>query len=312
MSIKQIPVIIDCDPGVDDVLALMLALRTPALRVLGITTVCGNATVEYTSWNATRACLLAGRTDANVYRGAAAPLERPFLFDPEYCGKDGLCCSQLSGSPTLLHPKPAVQFLRDTLCRSPQPVTIVSIAAMTNLAEVLLRYPEVRSHIKEIVTISGYYWFNLPVARAEWNILFDPEAAEVVFSSGVPIRALGLDVTSQLKNEYAEALAAQASGPLKAFLDHSIAFIRQRGLEPGGILVDAMAVAAVLQPELAVYRRGNATVHPHCANQHLTEFIPQDGGSVLAATDFDFPAYLELLESWVNDYETCNIHQYCM
>lgn len=305
--------IIDCDPGVDDFLALVLALHSPELQVLGITTVCGNAEVAYTTWNATRACLLSGRREGvRVYSGARRPLQRPFLFDPEYCGKDGLCCSELEGSVDLIAPESAAEFLYSTLSSAREPVTIVSIAAMTNLAQVLQDHPEVKTKIKEIVTISGYYWINLPVARAEWNILFDPEAAQIVFDSGVPVRALGLDVTSQMENAYTEELAEKAPEWLRPFLLHSMAFIRERNLEPGGMLVDAIAVAAVIKPELADYRRGSAVVHPQCTDQHLTEFCAHETGLVQAAISFDSRAYVNFLVERVNSNETCNINQSCV
>ncbi|MDE7221115.1 MAG: nucleoside hydrolase [Oscillospiraceae bacterium] len=295
MGMKRIPVIIDCDPGVDDVLALLLALRAPELDVLGITTVCGNATVEYTSWNATRACLLANCGGVSVYPGAAKPMLRPFLFDAEYCGKDGLCCSDLAGSRELLAEKPAVNFLRDALLASREPVTIVSIAAMTNLGELLRDYPETKPHIKEIVTISGYYWLNPAIARAEWNILYDPEAAELVFASGVPVRALGVDVTAQLQDSYTEELTEKCTGRLRDFLSHSLAFVKAHSMAPGGILVDALAVAAVIAPELACYRRGTVRIDPRRTDQYLTEFHPEEEGTLQAAEHVDFLAYLQLL-----------------
>lgn len=292
---KRIPVIIDCDPGVDDVLALLLALRSPELEVLGITTVCGNSSVENASWNATRAFSLADCEAIAVYPGLSDPLCRPFRCDPTYCGEDGLCCSDLEGCRELISDRSAISFLRDTLAAAEEPVTIISIAGMTNLARIVVDCPEVTRNIREIVTVAGYYWSNPSVARVEWNILFDPEAAQLVFASGIPIRAIGLDVTAQLKDSYAEDLLVKSTGTLQNFLKHSVEFIRTRNLPTGGILVDAMAVAAIISPELAHYMWGTLAVNPGHTDEYLTEYFLNEKGSVLAAKAFDFTAFLKLM-----------------
>lgn len=293
MNKKQIPVIIDCDPGVDDVIALMLALGAPEVQLLGITTVNGNSTVENTTRNAARACHMAG-AHVMVYPGAEKPLCREFLYDPAYCGEDGLCDSDLQADTSVIGTRTAVGFLARTLSSAAEPVTIVSIASMTNLAQLLIAAPEVKDNIKEIVTIAGYYWIDLAAGRAEWNVLYDPEAAKIVFDSGVPVRALGLDVTGQLKEEHAAALFAESTGEFRSFLQHSLQFITEKKMNVAGILVDAMAVAAVISPELANYRRGRVRINPERSDAHLTEFTPCADGNVLAAESFDFSAYMNL------------------
>lgn len=293
MEMKQIPVIIDCDPGVDDVIALVLAFGAPEVHVLGITTVNGNSTVENTTRNAARACRIAG-VKTPVFSGAEKPLYRDFTFDPAYCGADGLCDIDLAPDTAVIQPQSALSFLTQTLREAAEPVTIVSIASMTNLAQLLMQAPELKTKIKEIVTIAGYYWLDPDAGRAEWNVLYDPEAAKLVFDSGVPVRALGLDVTAKLRLEHAQLLLEQSSHEFERFLQHSLQFITKKQMNPAGILVDAMAVAATIRPELARYRRGRAQVNPTRSDAHLMEFTPCADGNVLAAEAFDFSAYMNL------------------
>lgn len=293
MKEKPISVIIDCDPGVDDVIALALAFRSRKLNLLGITTINGNSTIENTTNNAARACRMMQRK-IPVYPGAAKPMCRAFLFDPAYCGMDGLCDSELQPDRAVIQTQSALAFFKKTLLQTTEPITIVSIASMTNLAQLLKTAPEVKGHIKEIVTIAGYYGLNPAAGRAEWNILYDPEAAQIVFAAGVPVRALGLDVTSRLKCEYAEELLNESSGEFRNFLQHSLQFVNEKQMNPAGILVDAMAVAAVICPALATYRRGVVRVNPACSDSHLTEFSERKGGNVLAAETFDFSSYMKL------------------
>lgn len=295
------PVIIDCDPGADDFLAILLALASPELNVLGITTVFGNASAEQTAWNATRACLAAGKTGVFVYAGAAAPLMSKIRPDFSYCGEDGLCDSTLSGDRALISSRYANEFLVETLEKSQEPVTIISTAAMTNLAVLLRQQPNLAYQIKEIITISGYYGQNPAAARAEWNVLLDPEAAKIVFSAPVSIRAVGLDVTADLRDSYVEQLLSAASGKIAAFMQHTTDFNVRQGLYPRSILVDGMAVAAALRSESAHYQTGCAWVYPERTDCGLMKFDSKrsDRATVYAADHFDFETYIQLLKERV-------------
>ena len=299
MMMKK-PVILDCDPGADDFLAILLLLASPEIEVLGITTVFGNAAVEQTAWNAARACLAAGKAGPLVYAGAAAPLMSRTAADFTYCGKDGLCDSPLPGDRSLLGGKSAGTFLEETLETAREPVTVISTAAMTNLAALLRRRPDLAPKISEIVTVSGYYGRDPAVARAEWNILLDPEAARIVFSAPAVIRAVGLDVTAGLQNAYVDRLLS-APGGVGAFLRQTTDFNLRNGLYPYSVLVDGMAAAAVILPGIAHYQRGTALVRPERTDSGLMEFFPGggSGASVHAADRFDYEAYLQLLEERV-------------
>lgn len=310
MMIKT-PVIMDCDPGADDFLAILLALASPELEVLGITTVFGNASAEQTAWNAARACRMAKAEDLLVYAGAEAPLGSKVALDFSYCGRDGLCDSPLPGDSTFVSDKRADIFFAEALAAAEEPVTIVSTAAMTNVAELIRQRPELTSKIKEIVTISGYYSQNPRAARAEWNILVDAAAAETVFSSPVAVRAVGLDVTAELQDRYVDRLLASARGGISDFIRHTTDYNVRHQLYPRSILVDSMAVAAVIHPEIARYQAGAVQIDPEKTDRELMQFEPEcrKGAPVYAADRFDYEAYIRLLEERVMArYETVNLH----
>lgn len=300
---KQLPIILDCDPGADDALAILLALASPELDVLGITTSFGNSSVENTTWNATRTCVLAGRRDVKVSRGAAQPLFRKLKLDTLYGGSDGLCCCALAGDAKMVTQFPADAFLMEALLTAREPVTVISTACMTNLASALLRAPAVARGIKEVVTVSGYYGLNPNVARAGWNILVDPHAAKLVLESGVRVRAAGLDVTALLQDGMVDTLLKGKQGPVCDFLAHATAYNRANGLFACSILVDAMAVATALSPGLAKYEHGYVTVDPTRTDSGLMRFEKapaEDAGSaVMAASSFHYADYLELLRGRV-------------
>lgn len=313
---ERIPVIIDCDPGADDLLAILLAFASPELEVLGITTAFGNSTVDKTTINATRACVLAGTKMVKVYKGAASPMTGQAILDTSYCGKDGLCDSTLPGDTHLVSSRTAADFIVDTLNCSAQPVTIVSTAAMTNIALALCKAPSVWKSIKEITTISGYYGLNASVARAEWNILLDPTAAKVVYDSGAPIRAAGVDVRGVLQESYLDELLLSGCGAVYDFLNHTTSYNRAHLVDVYSVLIDAMAVAQLLLPDLATYACGVATVHPHHKDETLIRFRPcadADCTTMLAAECFDFKRYIYLLKDRIFFHDDIiDLDQYCV
>lgn len=297
---NQIPVIIDCDPGADDALGILLALNCPQLKVLGITTVCGNGPAAQMAKNAARICALAGRSDIQIYQGAEQPLARSLAFSPLYCGNDGLCDTGLTEHMELIAEKTAQEFLLETLAGSQKAVTVIATAGFTNLAAAILKNPAVTGGIREIVAASGYFGLNPEPNRAEWNILVDPEAADVVYHSGVPVRAVGLDVSAGLKDSFAEHLLAEGSGSVHDFLLQCTRYNRQAGLAAYSLLVDAMAVAVVIDPALAEYVTGEAAIDPARRDGGLMEFFPNKEGMIRAAVRFDFQSYLRQLRGLID------------
>ncbi|GEM_PF-5587623 len=193
---KKRPVILDGDPGHDDAMAWMLAQASPELDILAVTSAAGNQTIEKTTFNARRVCALLGIT-APIAMGLPAPL----LCDPITAGNihgqtglDGPSLPQPEGS---LSPLSAVELMAKVLRDSPDPVTIIATGPETNVAALLLSHPELKPKIAQISVMGGGLGFGNWTPAAEFNILADPEAAEIVFSSGLPLLMSGLDVTEQ-------------------------------------------------------------------------------------------------------------------
>ncbi len=191
------PIIIDTDPGQDDAVAILLALASPELDVLGITTVAGNVPQPLVTTNALRLCELVGRTDVPVFIGAHQPLVRE-LFTAEYVhGPTGIDGADLPDPVTTAQPKHAVDFIIDTcLAAGTDGVTLCPVGPLTNIASAIAREPMIIPKIREIALMGGGFFAGgntTPVA--EFNIYVDPDAASLVFNSGVPITMFSLDVT---------------------------------------------------------------------------------------------------------------------
>lgn len=210
-------VILDMDPGIDDALALMLALRSPEIRVLGITTVAGNAPLQTTSANALRVLEHIGATLIPVAAGAARPLQRPLVDASDYHGPDGLGQCGLPPPTLSLHPSSAWDFMAELVLAQPGEITLVATGPLTNVALAFQRYPKLPESLCRLVLMGGAYDLT-PFGRgnttpfAEFNIWEDPEAASTVFHSQVDIFAVGLDVST----DPASCLTAQHVKRLKA------------------------------------------------------------------------------------------------
>lgn len=198
---KKRKVVLDMDPGIDDALALILALRSPELQVLGITAVAGNAPVELTAANARRVLEYLGITDIPVAAGVAMPLKHPLVDALDYHGTDGLGQCGLPSPNLPLYPAKAWDFLAELILNAPDEITLVATGPLTNIAHAFQRYTEMPKLLAGLVVMGGAY--NLtPYGKgnrtpfAEFNIWQDPEAAHIVFSSGARISAVGLDVSA--------------------------------------------------------------------------------------------------------------------
>ena len=194
MTQNDIPIIIDADPGVDDFLAIAMAVRSSGLDLLGIATVGGNSPLENTTTNTLKALHALGANDIDVAEGVDAALTRPFEFAPEFHGPSGLSMD-LPLPDQLLTSTDAIGWMVNKLNNASDPVTLLPIGPLTNIALLLERHPDVESSIKEMVIMGGAV--DGPGNRtpdAEFNIWNDPEAAQRVFESGIPITLVGLDV----------------------------------------------------------------------------------------------------------------------
>ena len=227
----MIPVLIDCDPGQDDAIALLLALASPELEVLGVTTVAGNQTIDKVTANALRVLELAGRSDVPVAAGADRPLVGELVVAADAHGETGLDGPDLpppQGSPVEQH---AVEFLAERLLASERPVTVVPLGPLTNVALLLAERPEAADRIERIVLMGGAIAEGNMTPSAEFNIWVDPEAAAYVFESGLDVTMVGLDVTNRavLTPEHADRLRPQGrvGEAVAAMLDFYGAFYRE-------------------------------------------------------------------------------------
>jgi len=256
------PIVLDCDPGHDDAIALLLALASPELDLLGVTTTYGNQTLEKTTTNALRVLELVGRTDIPVAAGADRPLERELVVAVHVHGESGLdgpALPEASGAPTS---DDAVTFVAGLLEAAGAPVTIVATGPLTNVARYLATHGS--SGIDRVVLMGGAIAEGNFTPAAEFNIWCDPEAAAAVFASGLDVTMMGLDVTHQALLGAATEERLRASGRIGAFVaDLNVFFTRYHretyGWE-GAPIHDAVAVAHVVRPGLIETRHRNVQV----------------------------------------------------
>lgn len=253
---KKIPVIMDCDPGHDDAIALMLALGNEKIDVKAVTTSAGNQTPDKTLNNALRILSFLGRDDIEVAQGALKPLMRDLIIAPEVHGDSGLDGPYIPEPSFKASERTAVDVIADVLRNSEEKVTLIPTGPLTNIATFLLTYPELRDKIERISLMGGAADGGNWTPAAEFNILVDPEAADVVFKSGVPIVMCGLDVThkAQVYDEDIEKFRglSNATGKLVAeLLDFFAIFHKdERFGFKGAPLHDPCAVAYVIDPSI--------------------------------------------------------------
>ena len=247
--------ILDVDPGHDDAVALMLACGHPGLDLLAVTTVAGNVTIEKTTRNALRVLSLAGRDDVPVGVGASRPLERPLHTAEDIHGKSGLDGpEEIPDAEFGPDERGAVDLISDTLMASPEPVTLVPVGPLTNIATFLREHPELKDRVARISLMGGSMGHGNTTPAAEFNIYVDPEAAREVFESGLPITMSGLDVTHQAGAgpEERERLRSmgRVGGVVAGFLDYFASTYENIFGFDAPPLHDPVAVAAVLETGL--------------------------------------------------------------
>jgi pyrimidine-specific ribonucleoside hydrolase len=308
----RIPVILDCDPGHDDALAITLALARPELDVLGITTIGGNSTLANTTRNALRVLALLGRTDVPVAAGPDQPLVRPLETAPQVHGVSGLDGADLPEPASEPRPEGALEFLRATLAAAPAPVTLIPVGPLTNIGLLLRTYPASAEKIAGISLMGGAMGAGNWTPAAEFNIWVDPEAARIVFRSGLPITMHGLDVTHKALMGLPEADRLDAVGTRvgHVFAD-LLRFFTRFHVEKYGTdqtpIHDAVAVAHVALPGLVTTRRYHVDVE---TTGDLTRgrTVVDDRGqpgeppNVDVALDIDRAAFADLVIEAVASY----------
>ncbi len=260
-------IIIDTDPGQDDAVAILLALASPELDVVGITAVAGNVPLQLTEKNALKICELAGRRDVKVFSGAIRPLVRQLVTAEHVHGKTGLDGPDLPEPTMKLQEQHAVDFIVETLMREePGTITLCPLGPLTNVALALVREPRIAPRIKEIVLMGGGFFEGGNVTpAAEFNIYVDPHAADVVFRSGVPIVVMPLDVTHKAlttakRVEAFRKMGSKVGDATAALLDFFERFDEEKYGTDGGPLHDPCVIAYLLKPDLFKGRHCNVSV----------------------------------------------------
>ena len=260
-------IIIDTDPGQDDAVAILLALASPELDLLGITVVAGNVPLAWTQKNARKVCELAGRPDVRVYAGASRPMLRPLVTAEHVHGNTGLNGPELPEPTMPLQAQHAVDFLIEEIQRQPAgSVTLCTLGALTNIALALQRAPEIAARIQQIVLMGGGFseGGNITPA-AEFNIYVDPHAAQLVFSSGIPLVVMPLDVTHQVlttrkRLDAIAALGTPVAQATVALLEFFERYDEEKYGSDGGPLHDPCVIAYLLQPALFQGRHCNVEI----------------------------------------------------
>ncbi len=261
-------IIIDTDPGQDDAVAILLALASPEeVEVLGITAVAGNVPLPLTQRNARIVCELAGRTDIPVFAGCDAPLERALVTAEHVHGKTGLDGPQLPDPVTPLQEGHGVDFLIDTLRTAPEgTVTLCPLGPLTNIATAFQRAPDIVPRVAEIVLMGGAYFEvgNITPA-AEFNIYVDPQAADIVFRSGVPLTVMPLDVTHKAlvtapRVEAFRTMGTEVGRMVAEWTDFFERFDKEKYGSEGAPLHDPCVIAYLIRPDLFTGRRINVEV----------------------------------------------------
>jgi inosine-uridine nucleoside N-ribohydrolase len=251
------PIILDCDPGHDDAIALLLALASPEVELLGVTTVSGNQTLAKTTNNALRVLEFTGRTDVPVYAGADRPFIRPQEVAAHVHGESGLDGPDLPQPTTAAREQHAVDFIAQQLRERDGNLTLVPTGPLTNIGLLFAQYPDLRP--ERIVLMGGSIGEGNRTPAAEFNIWADPEAAQRVFVEGLDTTMVGLDVTHRalIKKEHTEAMrgAGRVGRMVAQLMDFYTRFHDQRYPElDGAPMHDPVCIAHLIDPTLMQVR----------------------------------------------------------
>jgi inosine-uridine nucleoside N-ribohydrolase len=297
----SIPIVIDCDPGHDDAIAILLALASPEVELRGVTTVAGNQTLDKTTRNALKVLELVGRSDIPVAAGADAPLTRTLRTAAHVHGESGLdgpALPEPTTSPVDAH---AADFLAELL----EPgVVLVPTGPLTNVAHLFDRHPDVRERHERIVWMGGAIAEGNITPAAEFNAFVDPEAAAAVFASGIPVTMIGLDITHKALFTRAHAERLRGTGTagrvVAELSDFFQRFHEERYGFEGSPIHDALAVAHVIDPTLVTTLHTNVeieTASQLCDGRTVVDrwLVTDRSRNAHVGTDVDAQRFLELL-----------------
>jgi purine nucleosidase len=295
-------VIVDCDPGHDDAVAILLAAASPALELLAITTVAGNQTLDKTTLNARRVCTVAGIRGVPVAAGCDRPLLRELVTAGEIHGASGLDGPEWPEPAVPVEREHAVDVIVERVMAAPGEVTLVPTGPLTNVALALRREPRIAGAVREVVLMGGSFTRGNQTPAAEFNIYVDPEAAAAVFEAGWPLTMVGLDLTHQARvtQDVMDRVAAVGT-PLSGVVTALLAFYGRRYAVPDGApLHDPCAVARVVEPELVRCRDAFVAVEMQgrwTRGMTVVDFAGRLGQpqNAQVATTLDVPRFWELV-----------------
>jgi inosine-uridine nucleoside N-ribohydrolase len=304
-------ILIDCDPGHDDAIALLFALASPEVDVLGVTTVAGNTTLDLATRNALKVLELAGRSDLPVASGADRPLVRQLRTAAHVHGETGMDGPALPDPSRAAVGTRAADFLAERLLAAPGPVTLVPTGPLTNIALLLATHPEAARRIERIVLMGGAIAEGNVTPAAEFNIWVDPEAAQRVFASELDVTMVGLDVTHRALMTPAHGERLRRAGRVGAVVAELLAFFLRYHVETYGMagapVHDAVAVGHVVWPDLLETLHRNVEVECSselCRGRTVVDVWQRTGRGPNAhvAVGIDGESFVELLVERLSTY----------
>jgi inosine-uridine nucleoside N-ribohydrolase len=301
-------ILLDCDPGHDDAIALLLALASPELELLGVTTVAGNQTLDKTTANAIRVLEFAGRAEIPVAAGADRPLVREQYVAAYVHGETGMDGPDLPPAQSAPIERHAVDFLADQIREHDGGVTLVPTGPLTNVALLLALHPDARP--ERLVLMGGAIAEGNVTPAAEFNIWADPEAAARVFASGIDVTMIGLDITHRalFTSAHMGRLAGRVGTMVTELLRFYGEFHKTVYNFDGSPIHDAVAVAYVIRPDLVETKHVNIEIDVEselCRGRTVVDVWHRSGRepNAHAGVDIDAEGFLELLVQRLNSLE---------
>lgn len=271
------PIIIDTDPGIDDAAAIAFALHHPALDVHLISTVHGNVNVQQTTTNALKLLTFFNQSTP-VVQGQATPLVRKAIHAEHVHGDDGLAGFNFASPTFEPSTENAIITMRNTIVSSTQPITLVPIGPLTNISLLFRTFPEVQQSIDSIVLMGGSVGAGNVTPSAEFNVYADPEAAQIVFNSGIPITMVGLDVTRKSNLPFPCLSKIKSMNPTGTMLYHLFKHYRNEAFQDGLNIYDAYTIMYLCYPNLFQTKEAHVEVelsHPQKVGRTYVTFESQ-------------------------------------
>lgn len=304
-------IILDCDPGHDDAIAILLAGSNPEIDLLGVTVVEGNQTLEKTANNALKVVQWLG-LDVPVFKGCQNPMVREQMIADDIHGETGLDGHDFGEIKIKLQEDHAVNFIIDTILNSKEKITVVTCGPMTNLAMALRLEPKIKENIEEIVLMGGAYTFGNVSPAAEFNIIADAEAAYVCFTAGLPITMMGLDVTRkvQVLPEVVERMDKISNKAAEMFVN-LMKFFNKSQKEvfgwDGGPLHDPLTLAYLIDPSVVTLKKMNTRIDIRSTDSYgrtncdYFDYLGLEKNSNVAI-DVDVKKYWDIIEKGISSY----------